>query len=108
MKKILTPKAYYLFLLLGACFLLHSIRDLFQYLRKDNILTRVGNHELSVKFTNFLLATFGLKYDVSQEVYYFFLELLISILLFGLFIYFLTKNARHERYGPPTNPRPKS
>jgi len=84
-------QAYYLFLPAGIYFLLHSIRNLFQYLKKDNIFTRIGNHEPGIRFTNFFLAPFGLKYDVSQEIYYFFLELILSILLLSLFAYYLLK-----------------
>lgn len=91
-EKITTFKIYYLLLPVGIYFLLHSIRDLFQYLKKDNILTQIGNHELGIRFTNFFLSPFGLKYDVSQEIYYFFLELILSILLLSLFVHCLLKN----------------
>jgi len=89
--KIITLRIYYLLFPIGIYFLLHSIRNLFQYLGKDNILTRAGNHELGIKISNFLLSPFGLKYSASHEIYYFFLELFVSILLLSLFAYYLTK-----------------
>ena len=90
-EKITNFRIFYLLLPAGVYFLFHSIRDLFQYLGIDNILTRVGNHELGIEISNFFLVPLGLKYSVSQEIYYFFLELSISILLLGLFVYCLTK-----------------
>jgi len=90
-EKIIVFKWFYLLLPVSVYFLFHSIRNLFQYLGKENILTRVGNHELGIKISNIILAPLGLRYDVSQEIYYFFLELSISILLLGLFVHYLTK-----------------
>jgi len=87
MKKLLFKKINQisiktLLFIIATYLFIHSFRNLFQYLGIKNFLTEIGSHELGVKYTNFLLSPLGLKYDVSQEIYYFFIELFLSILLF--------------------------
>lgn len=79
----------YLVLIAALYELFHSLRNLFQYLGKTNIFTKVPGHALGIKITNFFLKPFGLKYSVNQEVYYFVFELVISILLFVLFFHLI-------------------
>ena len=68
-------------LLAGLYLFGHAVRDLLQYLGVENWFTQFA-HLSGINSTNHVLAWFGLSYQLKQELAYFIVELLISLLLF--------------------------